>query len=108
MPRKPKPPPITLRIERLSDGVDPTARDDFDGSVLPQPNAKRPPNLHRQRQLERQVAREHSLKVLNALGITHEGYKQPERKPALKHNQRMLGDKVVTVPRNPNAIKRRF
>lgn len=39
MPRKPSLPPPVLKIERLSDGVDPTLRDDFTQEPIKQPNA---------------------------------------------------------------------
>lgn len=108
MPRKPKPPLVHLQIEGLSTGINPHLKDDWTGEVLAQPNAKVPPNLRAQQAEHKRIIRENQLQMLNALGITHEGYKPVQAKPALKYNQCKLGDNVVTVPSNPHAIKRRF
>ena len=110
MPRKAKPPLTNLRIESLSTGIDVNMRDDWTGEVIAQPNAKPQHDPRTLQAQHKQIIRENQLQMLNALGITREGYKPPQAqaKRVLKHNQIMLGDNVVTVPRRPNAIKRRF
>jgi len=77
MPRKPKSGPPILKIERLSDGIDPTAVDDFTQEPLVQPNAK-PPRID-DAQAERD--RLNRLKASAALQVLESALRAPKPKP---------------------------
>lgn len=66
MPRKPLAGPPILRLERLSDGLDPRMVDDFTGQPIAQASARVPPDLHTTR-TQRKV--ENALRVLHASGL---------------------------------------
>lgn len=109
MPRKPRAPLINLQIERLSDGINPYLKDDWTGKVLPQPDAKPPPDLRAEQGKRKQAEREAKVEMLNKLGITHSGYTEPAKPQMPKHNEVFTeSGLVLSVARPRNAIKRRF
>ena len=98
MPRKPGIGPAILAIERLSDGIDPTAVDDFTGESLAQPHAKPVHGDPKALAAQRSKAQlDSALRVLIASGMVTADSALPKPKPPL-----MLGpDHAVVVKPKP-------
>ena len=70
MPRKPSLGPPMLRIEGLSDGIDLRLTDEFNGEVLPQPNARPPMDAKIIQAALKQAKVEAAREVLRAAKFT--------------------------------------
>ena len=97
MPRKPGIGPAILAIERLSDGIDPTAADDFTGEPLAQPHARPVQGDPKALAAQRSKAQlDSALRVLKQAGML-KADSAPKAKPPL-----MLGpDHAVVVKPKP-------
>ena len=102
MPRKPGIGPPVIKIERLSDGIDPTIVDDRTGEVLHQPNARAPKVQDAQAERDR-MNRAKARKGLELLAkVLPQVVSKPiSSTPKLATNQRELGNHVATFPRKP-------
>ena len=98
MPRKPKLGPAIIKLERLTDGVDPRIVDEQTGKVLHQPRAKPPKIDNAQVYMDAQSRKrvDTALRMLKAVGIV-----KAVQEPKLGANQCRLGQAVMTLPRKP-------
>ena len=98
MPRKAGIGPAILAIERLSDGIDPTAVDDFTNEPLAQPNAKPPQGDVKALAAQRSKAKlDSALRVLQASGMV-----KADSAPKAQPKPLMLGpEHTVELPKLP-------
>ena len=64
MPRKPSLGPAIIRLERLSDGIDPRLVDDWTNEPLAQPNARPPQDAQAEHERLGKVKARKSLELL--------------------------------------------